>query len=115
TGALRLCLRSRMASRYPQYHIIGVDSDPSTSATVDFIQQVYGDVPQVRYVREAHVGASWARNCGMMAARGEIIAFTDDDIVVDDYWLVELVEDFSLADNVACVAGLLFPFVTGPP
>ena len=112
---LQLCLRSLMALRYPQYEIIVVDNAPSTSATVDFIQQIYGDVPQVRYVREDHVGASWARNCGMMAARGEILAFTDDDIVVDADWLVGLVEAFSLADNVACVTGLLLPLELETP
>jgi glycosyltransferase involved in cell wall biosynthesis len=47
-------------------------------------------MPRVRYLREDRPGVSWARNRGMMAARGEILAFVDDDVVVDLYWLVEL-------------------------
>jgi GT2 family glycosyltransferase len=103
------CLQSLITLHYPQYEIIVVDNAPSTSATADFIQQAYGNVPQVRYIREDRPGVSRARNCGMMAARGEILAFTDDDIVVDAHWLTELVKAFGLANNVACVTGLLCP------
>jgi GT2 family glycosyltransferase len=103
------CLASLQALHYPQFEIIIVDNAPSTSATADFIRQTYRDVPQVRYVREDHPGLSWAHNCGRKAARGEILAFTDDDVVVDPYWLIELVRGFSLADNVGCVTGLVLP------
>jgi len=106
---IRLCLQSLMALHYSRYEIIVVDNAPSTSATADFIRQTYADVPQVRYIREGHPGSSWARNRGMMAAQGEILAFTDDDVVVDRYWLVELVRSFSSADDVACVAGIVLP------
>lgn len=112
---IQLCLRSLLALHYPQYEIIVVDNAPSTSATADFIQQAYRNVPQVRYIREDRPGGSWARNRGIIAARGEILAFTDDDIVVDAYWLVELVKAFSLADNVACVNGLLLPLELETP
>src|SRR5262249_21670265 len=43
------------------------------------------------------------------AAKGKILAFTDDDVVVDRYWLIELVRGFNLADNVGCVTGLVLP------
>jgi len=106
---IQLCLRSLVAQHYPQYEIIVVDNAPSTSATVDFIQQTYRDEPRVRYIREDRPGRSRALNCGMMAALGEILAFADDDVVVDSYWLVELIRGFSIADNVACVTGLVLP------
>ncbi len=106
---LQACLRTLLALHYPRYEVIVIDNVPSSTATADFIQQTYGDVPQVRYLREDRPGASWARNCGIMAARGEILAFTDDDVVVDQYWLVELVRGFSAADDVACVTGLVLP------
>jgi GT2 family glycosyltransferase len=50
-----------------------------------------------------------------MAAKGEILAFTDDDVAVDPYWLIELVRGFSLADNVACVTGLVLPLELETP
>src|SRR6266487_1430225 len=112
---IQLCLQALLALHYPQYEIIVVDNAPSTSATADFIQQSYRNEPQVRYVCENRPGGSWARNRGIMEARGEILAFTDDDIVVDANWLVELVRAFSLADNVACVTGLLLPLELETP
>ena len=51
----------------------------------------------------------------MMAARGDILAFTDDDVIVDLYWLVELIRGFSRADNVACVTGYNLPLELETP
>ncbi len=106
---IQLCLRSLLAQHYPQYEVIVVDNAPSSTATADVIQQKYGHVDCIRYVREDRPGASCARNRGIMLARGEILAFTDDDVVVDACWLVELVKAFSLAPDVACTTGLLLP------
>ena len=66
-------------------------------------------------MREDHPGLSWARNCGIMAARGEILAFTDDDVVVDAYWLTSLVRGFEVAEKVACVTGLILPLELETP
>ncbi len=109
------CLRSLLTLHYPQYEIIVVDNAPSTNATADFIQQNYGDVPRVRYLREDRPGRSWALNCGMMAAMGEILVFVDDDVVIDHYWLVELVRGFSVASNVVCVIGYILPLELETP
>src|SRR6185312_3629836 len=54
-------------------------------------------------------GLGWARNGGLGEARGEIVAFTDDDVVVDRYWLAELVTGFTVADHVGCVTGIALP------
>ncbi len=112
---IRRCLQSLMNLHYPRYEIIVVDNAPTTSATADFIRQTYGDIPQVRYIREGRPGRCLALNCGMMAAQGEILAFTDDDVAIDRYWLVELVRGFSRADDVACVTGLVLPLELETP
>src|SRR6266436_349787 len=109
------CLHSLLLQHYPRYEIIVVDNAPTTTATADFIQQAYSDEPRIQYVRENHPGLSWARNCGIMAARGEILAFTDDDTVVDPYWLAELVRGFGVAEHVACVTGLILPLELETP
>ena len=106
---LARCLLSLLALQYPSYEVIVVDNAPSTSATADFIQQRYADKPKIRYVREDIPGLSAGRNRGIAEARGEIIAFTDDDVAVDTYWLAGLVRGFSLTENVACVTSLLLP------
>ena len=109
TEYLARCLRALMALHYPRYEVIVVDNTPTTTVTADFIQQAYSDEPRIRYMREDRQGLSWARNCGIIAARGEILAFTDDDVVVDAYWLVELVKAFSSGDKVVCVTSLVLP------
>jgi glucosyl-dolichyl phosphate glucuronosyltransferase len=43
-----------------------------------------------RYLFEAHPGKSYALNSGIRAARGDILAFTDDDVIVDPNWLRNL-------------------------
>lgn len=106
---VRLCVQALLALEYPRYEIIIVDNAPTTRATADLIESVYGDVPQVRYIREDHIGGARARNRGIRAAQGEILAMTDDDVIVDRYWLLELVKAFRVADDVACVTGLVLP------
>src|SRR5438132_7130743 len=112
---IRRCLQSLMTLHYLQYEIIVVDNAPSTSATADFIRQTYGGIPRVRYICEDRPGRSLALNSGMMAAQGEILAFIDDDVAIDRYWLVELVRGFSRADEVACVTGLVLPLELETP
>jgi glycosyltransferase involved in cell wall biosynthesis len=113
--AIQRCLRSLVSLYYPHYEVIVIDNAPSTNETADFIRQAYHDVQQVRCMREERPGASWARNCGILAAKGEILAFTDDDVVVDPYWLVEMVRAFSIAEDVACVTGLVLPLELESP
>ena len=48
------------------------------------------DLPGVRVVRETRPGISAARNRGLEAAKGEIVAFTDDDVEVDPGWLLAI-------------------------
>lgn len=112
---IQSCLRTLLALDYPDYEIVVVDNAPSGPETAQYIQQTYADLPKIRYVREDRVGGSWARNCGITAARGEILAFADDDIVVDAHWLTEMVKAFTLEEDVVCVTGLLLPLELETP
>ena len=109
------CVRSLLALRYPRYEVIVVDNAPATQTTAEWIRKIGQDAPQLRYLREDRPGVSWARNCGMLAARGDILAFTDDDVVVDTYWLAELIRGFSRAEHVACVTGYNLPLELETP
>lgn len=99
------CLAALVKLRYPAYEILVVDSAPTTSATADLIVQTYSGDARVRYLFSELPGASRARNEGIQAARGEILAFTDDDAVVDAHWLTELVRGFGNAEKTLCVTG----------
>lgn len=85
---LRTCLESLRRLRYPDYEVILVD-DGSTDST----WEIAGQFPEVRRLRHENRGLSAARNTGLMAATGEIVAYTDCDCRVDEDWLYYLVGD----------------------
>ena len=62
----------------------------------------------VKYIFEEKPGLSHARNQGIKQAKGEIIAFTDDDVIVDRYWLSNIERAFEEHD-VSCVGGKILP------
>jgi GT2 family glycosyltransferase len=114
--SLASCLDSLAALSYPRYEIVVVDNAPSTPATAELVERVRAGGtdgpavrPAVRYAREDRRGPSWARNRGLDLARGEIVAFVDDDVLLDPHWLAELVRGFGAGSNVACVTGPIVP------
>jgi glycosyltransferase involved in cell wall biosynthesis len=114
-ASVAICLESLLAMDYPEFEIVVVDNAPSSSATADLVRAAYGATPRVRYVCEPQPGLSSARNRGLELATGAIVAFTDDDVVVDPDWLSALVAGFQFADRVACVTGLIFPRALDTP
>jgi len=86
---LKACLDSLQKLNYPDYEVLLVD-DGSTDGTAKIAAQF----PAVRYLRhEKNLGLSAARNTGIAAASGEIVAFTDSDCRADEDWLHYLVAD----------------------
>jgi len=60
---------------------------------------------RLRYLREASVGLSAARNAGLRAARGMLFAFTDDDCTAEPGWLTALKTDFDAHPEVGVIFG----------
>lgn len=85
---LKACLDSLGQLNYPDYEVILVD-DGST----DHTPQIASLYPNVRTIRQTNHGLSAARNVGIHAATGEIVAFTDSDCRADEDWLYYLVSD----------------------
>jgi GT2 family glycosyltransferase len=109
TNQLRACVRSLLALDHPAFEVVVVDNAPSEDATERMVGKEFASDPRVRYLREPCPGASRARNLGVSAARGEVVAFTDDDAAVDPGWLSALIAGFDLAPGVTCVTGLTLP------
>jgi GT2 family glycosyltransferase len=112
---LAACLDSVLATRYPAFEVIAVDNAPPDDSTQRMVADRFGAESRVTYLREERAGASLARNLGVQAARGEIVAFTDDDALVDPWWVSALVAGFADDPRVGCVTGLTLPIDLDTP
>lgn len=104
---LESCLSCLRRQEYPWFEVIVVDNAPSATVRAVVDAGLTGRV--AKYVPEPRAGLSWARNAGIAAASGEIIAFLDDDEEPDRHWLLGLTYGFARAENVGCVSGLVLP------
>ncbi|MEY4200034.1 MAG: hypothetical protein RLZZ265_1774 [Verrucomicrobiota bacterium] len=116
---LPACLTSLERLNYPNYEVILVD-DGSTDDTAQIAERYRmecddrrpqakpalageaaasaSDRPRMRIIRQVNLGLSVARNTGIHAATGEIVAFTDSDCRADEGWLHYLVGDLLRSD-----------------
>lgn len=103
---LRDCVTSLLRLDYPvqRREIIVVDN-----GSVDATSASIRDLP-VTLLTEPRRGPSWARNAGIEASKGEIIAFTDADCIVTRGWLRGLVTAFQYDEAPWAVAGEVLPF-----
>jgi chlorobactene glucosyltransferase len=77
------CLRSILSSTWPALEVVVVN-DQSTDATSDLARSVAAVDPRVRVVDAPDLptgwfGKQWACHCGVSAARGSMLLFTDAD------------------------------------
>ena len=83
---------------YPNHEVIVVN-DGSTDATL----KIASEFP-FKLISTPNLGLSSARNTGLEAATGEIVAYIDDDAYPDEHWLRFLALTF-MEDNYAGVGG----------
>ncbi|HEX8646251.1 MAG TPA: glycosyltransferase [Thermoleophilaceae bacterium] len=109
--ALARSLAAVLACDYPadRLEVIVADNVPSDARTRELVQREHGGDDRVGYVLVERSGSAAARNDGAARARGEIVAFIDDDAIADRRWLAELAGGFGVAEGVACVTGLVMP------
>lgn len=91
------------------FEVVIVDNDPGDE---DCRAEVLA--AGCRYVREDRRGLDNARNAGIEATRGDVVAFTDDDCVVPPGWLARLPGEFA-NPSVAAVTGPAFPHLLDTP
>lgn len=100
---LTAAIGSALAQRETSEVVVVVDHEES------LLQRVRQHFPQVRAIPNSRRrGLAGARNSGVAASRGEILAFLDDDAVAEDGWLSSMLA--VLADpQVAVVGGKALP------
>ena len=109
---LQRCIDSILASAYPRerVHVVIADNAPVTNRTRELAEELsavtYG---RVEYVREDVPGSASARNRGLTAVETEVVAMTDDDVIVDRHWLAEVARAFAEHPAAGAVSGLLWP------
>ena len=103
---LTRALRAVAALSPAPLEVLVVDNAPVTEAT----REIVASAPSVRYVREDRRGLDAARNRALREARGQLVAFTDDDAVPEPEWLAGLVPNFT-DPCVVVTTGLTLPLV----
>ena len=102
------CLESLLRLEYPNYEVIVVN-DGSTDSTAK-IAHSYG----FRVITTENRGLSSARNTGLNAATGEIVAYIDDDAYPDPHWLKYIASAFMNSKHVGVGGPNIAPPNDGP-
>ena len=105
TSQLRQSLGALRPVSYNPVEILIVDNAPRSDATRQLVTELAAADPRIRYVREDRPGHSRARNRGVAEARFGVVAFTDDDTVVDPGWLTAIAAGFAADPETVCVTG----------
>lgn len=97
------------------FEIIVVDNN-SKDDTAAVVQSLMDQHPgRISYILETQQGNAHARNRGVKSARGAIIAFLDDDVIVERNWLASLTQTLDARAELAFVGGKVLPQWDGPP
>lgn len=99
---LRTCLAALDGQCYPRsrYEVVVVDNGSDIP-----VDEKLGSGGRVRFVRETRAGSYRARNAGIAAARGDLLAFTDSDCIPDERWIRAAVEFMRESPGAAIVGG----------
>lgn len=109
---VKRCLTSLITLQQPvsdqpvKFEVLVVDNAPSDTRT----QRLVKSMPGIRYACEPKPGLNFARNHALHTATGELLAFLDDDVVVDCGWLTGLQEAWAENPDAAAFTGLVLPY-----
>jgi GT2 family glycosyltransferase len=90
----------------PPVEVLVVDNAPSDDATRDLV----AGRPGVRYAREPAAGLDFARNRALAEATGDVIAYVDDDVVVEVGYVAALRAAWRDDPDAGAITGLVLPY-----
>ncbi|HKT86545.1 MAG TPA: glycosyltransferase [Novosphingobium sp.] len=97
---------ARAHSPFAETEILVIDNAPSDDST----REVVTRFEDVRHVVEAKAGLNFARNAALANAGGALLAFLDDDVVIDRDWFHGLAEAWAGAPEAGGFTGLVLPY-----
>jgi GT2 family glycosyltransferase len=106
-------LREQTTTPELSWEVLVVDNN-SSDHTQKVIEDVQQSWPQLRYTSERQQGLSHARNHGINSAKGEILLFTDDDVLPEPEWLETTLAGMEKYQADAC-GGFIAPIWESPP
>ena len=111
TDSLRRCLDSIEVSRTMPDQLVVVDSAPADDETKQMIaaRNETESSARVTYVRSTRPGLAVAHNVALAVVRTDIVAITDDDVLIDRYWIDQILDGFAHHADIVCVTGAIMP------
>ena len=109
---LRACLESLSRLDYPRDRLEVIVVDDGSAAPLERVIALFRDTIDLSFLRQKGAGPAAARNQGARRARGELLAFTDDDCTPRPDWLARLVTRYRARPTDA-VGGLTVNAVAG--
>lgn len=109
-------LHSVAANNFPiqHYEIVLVDNNSSDN-TANECRRFQNDHPDIafHYLFEPQQGLSYARNCGIRNAQGDILVYVDDDALVNDEYLSTYAHFFEQHPDAVAAGGPIIPQYDG--
>jgi glycosyltransferase involved in cell wall biosynthesis len=113
-GPLATCLRglSELEAPPDPFEVIVVDDGGPGS--LEETVEPYRRTLEIHLLRQAQAGPAAARNAGAAEARGELLVFTDDDVVCEPSWLASLARR-AVSSPLAALGGRTVNALPGNP
>ena len=109
---LARCLASLELVDYPGLDVVVVDNAPAGQETEQLVRSRH---PGMRYICERTPGTSRARNRAVRDSTSDLLAYIDDDVVVDRAWARAVVRLFAENADVMAVTGFVGPYEIETP
>lgn len=100
--ALRRALESLTGQIGADAELLVIDNASPDSSTGTLVRRHF---PSARYIREPVAGLDFARNRALREARGDVVAFIDDDAVADPEWVREIRATFAASPKLGACTG----------
>jgi GT2 family glycosyltransferase len=104
------CLSSVLKTDYPQFEVVLVDN-ASNDNSLEFAKNAFGMDRRLVWVENVeNLGFGPANNIGFKHAKGDYVAFLNNDTIVSPSWLRNLVEVMACDDSVGLVQSLILDY-----